>query len=95
MHLFLTSSVDVRQQKPVELAHRFRIVESNGQFSVPSQTATNRKYAARTGQQSAFYDCPGFELPPRRISVKCYSTSAAGSKSRFKPKVGRAYVSLS
>ncbi len=54
--------MDSRQQRAAEIADRFRIVESNGQFLVPSQKIANRKYAVRIGQQSAFCDCPDFEL---------------------------------
>src|SRR4051812_26398322 len=55
------ATVDSRQQRAAEIADRFRIVESNGQFFVPSQNTANKKYEVRIGQTSEFCNCPDFE----------------------------------
>ena len=54
--------MDSREQRAAQIADRFRIVESNGQFFVPSQNLADKKYAVRIGKNSSFCDCPDFEL---------------------------------
>ncbi len=58
----MEATVDSREQRALEIADRFRIVESNGQFFVPSQKIANKKYAVRIGRASEFCNCPDFEL---------------------------------
>jgi len=52
-----------REVKAQDIADRFRIIESNGQFIVPSQHTANKKYAARIGRTSEFCNCPRLRTP--------------------------------
>jgi len=55
------SNVDIRQQKAIEIADRFRIVESSGKWFVPSQAGSG-KYAVRMAGDSGSCTCPDFEV---------------------------------
>jgi hypothetical protein len=61
-------TVDVRQRKAIEIADRFRIVESGGKWIVPSQNINNKKYAVKISEHGGQCDCPDFEL--RRQACK-------------------------
>lgn len=58
---------DPRQQKALEIADKFRIVESSGKWLVPSQSST-KKYAVRVVGNSGDCECPDFEM--RREACK-------------------------
>ncbi len=49
-----------REQKALEIADKFRIVESSGKWLVPSQSTT-KKYAVRVVGNSGDCECPDFE----------------------------------
>jgi hypothetical protein len=51
-----------REIKAVEIADRFRIVESSGKWFVPSQTHPTSKYAVRIVVDYAECECPDYEL---------------------------------
>lgn len=57
----------VREQKAVEIADKFRIVETAGKWMVPSQSGKG-KYAVRVVGHSSDCTCPDFEL--RREACK-------------------------
>jgi len=59
--------LNTREAKALEIADKFRIVESSGKWIVPSQT-TSKKYAVRIVGDSGDCDCPDFEL--RREACK-------------------------
>src|SRR4051812_10233129 len=61
------NTVDVRQQKAIEIADKFRIVESSGKWIVPSQSS-QKKYAVHVVGDSGDCTCPDFEL--RREACK-------------------------
>lgn len=50
-----------RQQKALEIADKFRIVETAGKWMVPSQSSA-KKYAVRVIGKSGDCTCPDFEL---------------------------------
>lgn len=52
--------VTTREQKALEIADRFRIVESSGKWIVPSQSST-KKYAVKIVGKNSACDCPDFE----------------------------------
>jgi transposase len=51
-----------REQKAIEIAARFRIVESAGKWLVPSQTSPSKKYAVKVLGDEGQCNCPDFEL---------------------------------
>jgi transposase len=58
---FAMNVLSPREQKALDIADRFRIVESSGKWLVPSQSST-KKYAVRVVGDSGDCDCPDFEL---------------------------------
>ena len=61
------SNTDLRQQKAIEIADKFRIVESSGKWLVPSQSGA-KKYAVSVAGKTADCTCPDFET--RRMECK-------------------------
>ncbi len=57
-----------REIKALDLAARFKIVESSGKWLVPFQNIPNRKYAVKITEDGGRCDCPDFEL--RREACK-------------------------
>ena len=57
--------MDLREQKALEIADRFRVVESRGKWIVPSQHSLKKKYAVRIVGNSGDCTCPDFETRRR------------------------------
>ena len=53
-------ALDTREQKAIEIADRFRIVESSGKWIVPSQSSS-KKYAVKIVGKNSACECPDFE----------------------------------
>ena len=54
--------MNTREAKAVEIADRFRIVESSGKWSVPSQSSPSKKYAVKVLGNEGRCECPDFEM---------------------------------
>jgi len=54
--------MNAREAKALEIADRFRIVESGGKWLVPSQSSPSKKYAVKVLGAEGQCDCPDFEL---------------------------------